>query len=270
MCAASCFLHWFLITGVCALCGREAVAATMQQLAGSAATADEQHALEGLHLQPYDVAQRLLPLLLPSTSQPQLAYVAAMLQPFAGYSSSSGDEDHAAAALSLKQWAAAAAECAAAERELASRPAAEALQGLRQAAAALASRSLDLAAAFAAADGQQLPLGQLVRLSCRAMCIVLKMPGSLWQLACLRMAEPTLAHTLRCCLPSAQGVLLQRLYPGATADEARRLLAVVTAGGSGPGVVTLPALKAALARVQMAQQFPVSWRRAVAGLLFEV
>lgn len=55
-----------------------------------------------------------------------------------------------------------------------------------------------------------------------------------------------------------QGTLLQQLHPGATADEARRLLAVVAAGGSSVSSVTLPALKAALARVQEAQQFPVS------------
>ena len=109
-------------------------------------------------LQHWDVASRLLPLLLPTASQPQLDYVAAMLQPFAEYDS----EQHAPTSFSLEQLAAAAGECAATERELASQPAAEAMQGLRQAAAALASRSLDLTAAFAAADGQQLTLGQMV------------------------------------------------------------------------------------------------------------
>lgn len=69
-------------------------------------------------------------------------------------------------------------------------------------------------------------------------------------------------HALPCCaciaLPTAQGALLQRLCPGATADEARRLLALVAASSSGSSTVTLPALKAALAQVQEAQQFPVS------------
>ncbi|PRW60425.1 hypothetical protein C2E21_0846 [Chlorella sorokiniana] len=208
-------------TGLCeqllaALQDRELVAAVVQQLASEAA-ADGQPALEGLQLQPFDVTDRLLPLLLPSASQPQLDNVAAMLQPFAGCSNSSweGSKEHPPTTLSLAQLAAAAAEAATVERALASQPAAEALQGLRQAAAALASRSLDLAAAFGAADGQQLPLGHL-------------------------------------------GVLLQRLYPGATAQEARLLLAVVAADGGAAGAVTLPTLKAALARVQEAQQFPTA------------
>ena len=65
-------------------------------------------------------------------------------------------------------------------------------------------------------------------------------------------------NTLLCRPPIVQGALLQQLHPGATAKEARHLLAVVAAGGSGASSVTLPAVKATLARVQEAQQFPVS------------
>lgn len=129
------------------------MAAARAQLGGS--DGDEQLA-QGPHLlQPCDVLHRLLPLLLPAASGQQREYVAAMLQPFASAHNGSSTEC-ASPAIPLEQLAVAAAECAAVERRLAQQPAAEALQGLRQAAAALGSRSLDLAAAFAAAEGQQL------------------------------------------------------------------------------------------------------------------
>lgn len=142
------------------------MAAAVRQLAGGGAAADEAApVLEALQMSPVEVADRLLPLLLPSATQQQLQYLAAMLQPFDGCSSSnsaSGNDGQPPTSLSLEQLVAAAADCAAVERELASQPPEKALQALRQAAAALASRSLDLAAAFAAADRQQLPLAQLV------------------------------------------------------------------------------------------------------------
>lgn len=141
------------------------MAAAVLQLAGGGAAADEAAPVpEALQMSPVEVAGRLLPLLLPSASQQQLHYLAAMLQPFDGCSSgsSSARDGQPPTSLSPEQLAAAAAACAVVERELASQPPAEALQDLRQVAAALASRSLDLAAAFAAADRQQLPLAQLV------------------------------------------------------------------------------------------------------------
>ncbi len=58
--------------------------------------------------------------------------------------------------------AAAAAECAAVEQRLQQQPTSEALRCLRQLAAALGSRSLDLAAAFGSVEGQRLEITELV------------------------------------------------------------------------------------------------------------
>lgn len=58
-----------------------------------------------------------------------------------------------------------------------------------------------------------------------------------------------------------QGSLLRRLHPAATTMEARCLLALLAAGPAGDGScvdgITPLALRAALAVVQDAQQFPV-------------
>ena len=128
----------------------------MQQLAASRQAAEapglgDQAAEEAsLLLEGGDLQQHLLPLLLPGASQGQLAYAAAMLLPFA------------LGSLPVSQLVAAAAECAAVERRLRAQPAAEAARCLRQLAAALGSRSLDLAVAFAGAPGHQLPYLELV------------------------------------------------------------------------------------------------------------
>lgn len=59
-----------------------------------------------------------------------------------------------------------------------------------------------------------------------------------------------------------QGLLLHRLHPPVTTEEARCLLALLAAQPVGSRTcangITLPALKAALAAVQEAQQFPAS------------
>jgi hypothetical protein len=135
---------------------RDRVASAGQQVAasrqaGGAPGLGDQAAEEAaLPLEAADIQQRLLPLLLPGASQEQLAYAAAMLLPFASGS------------LPMSQLAAAAAECAAVERRLRERAAGEAARCLLQLATALGSRSLDLAAAFAAAQGHQLPYPELV------------------------------------------------------------------------------------------------------------
>lgn len=102
-----------------------------------------------------DTLRRLLPLLLPGLSPHLMEYAAAMLQPWQGSSGSTSG-------LSLSDLAATAAECAAVEQRLRQQPASEATRCLRQLAAALGSRSLDMAAAFASAEGQQLQLTELV------------------------------------------------------------------------------------------------------------
>lgn len=101
-----------------------------------------------------DQLAELLALLLPGASAQQLEYAAAMLLP-AGATASSG--------LTAGELAAAAAECAALERRLQQQPLPEALRGVRQLAAALGSRSLDVAAAFAGAEGGSLPYAEVVR-----------------------------------------------------------------------------------------------------------
>lgn len=121
----------------------------MQQVA-----AGEGH--DGEPLLQAEQLDELLPLLLPGASNQQLEYAAAVLQPF-------NNGVGVGAATTLDEVAAAAERCATVERSLRHQPAAEATRCLRQLAAALGSRSLDLAAAFAAADGQRLPLAQLVR-----------------------------------------------------------------------------------------------------------
>lgn len=62
--------------------------------------------------------------------------------------------------------------------------------------------------------------------------------------------------------PALQAALLLRLHPATTAEQARCLLALMAAGtadsgSGGSGGVTLPGIKAALAMVLEAQQFPV-------------
>jgi 2C-methyl-D-erythritol 2,4-cyclodiphosphate synthase len=63
------------------------------------------------------------------------------------------------------------------------------------------------------------------------------------------------------CLFWLQGTLLRRLHPCTTAEAARCMLAMLAAGvgcHNANGTVTLPAIKAVLAQVLEAQQFPVS------------
>ena len=98
---------------------------------------------------------------LPGASAAQLDYTAAMLQPFGAAAADTAGN----AGLLLEELTAAASEAAAAEERLAERSAPEALRCLRQAAAALGSRSLDMASAFAVVQGGRLPLPQLVRRS---------------------------------------------------------------------------------------------------------
>lgn len=119
----------------------------MQELVDEAETDD---GMQPLALGPRQLAD-LLPLLLPAGSTQQAEYGIAMLLTCTGASS-----------LSLDELAAAAAECAAVERRLQEQPAPEALRCLRQLAAALGSRSLDLATAFADAEGGHLSYTQLV------------------------------------------------------------------------------------------------------------
>ena len=133
------------------------MAAAVQQAAGE----QQGDAPEQALFAPLEVRHQLLPLLLPGAAAHPLDYAAAMVQPFAGSSSSSDEQQDLC---SLEELAAAAAQCAVAERSVQQLgPAAEGLRPLRDLAVALSSRSLDLAAAFAAADGQQLALDELVR-----------------------------------------------------------------------------------------------------------
>lgn len=156
-------------------------------------------------LQSCDVLS-LLPLLLPSATRQQLESVAAMLQPFADAQNCSSP-DGTAPAICLEQLAVAAAECAAVERRLAQQPAGEALQGLRQAAAALSSRSLDLAAAFAA-EGQQLALAQLVsRQGLVCPCSVHAV------LRCVLLCTAINATAVCCCLCPCTGCAAAAAVP---------------------------------------------------------
>lgn len=134
---------------------RELVAAAVQQVqAGHAGVENGQVDLQTTQLRGEGIPQ-LLSLLLPASTQQQLDYAAAMLFPLHDGCDSDG--------ISVEQLAAAAEECAAVEQRMQQQPAAEAGRRLRQLAAALGSRSLDLAGAFSAAPGQRLPYSQLVR-----------------------------------------------------------------------------------------------------------
>ena len=227
--------HMFA-TRVC----RELMDAAAQQLA-----LDTEEEADSAALQQHDVRQRLLPLLLPCASEQQLDHAAAMLHPFGG----AADSTQQPGVFTLEQLAAVATECAAVERRV-QPPVAKALRGLRELAVALGSRSLDLAAAFAAAEGQRLPVGELVR-ACRGLL-----------LQCFSAALVLCMKRLCAPIPQPQGALLRRLYPAASEGDARHLLALMAAqgGSDSPAAVTLPAIKVALGQVLEAQQFPVSPR----------
>jgi hypothetical protein len=108
----------------------------------------------------------LLQLLLPSASPQRLDYLAAMLMPVR---SSHVDE----CSLMLSDLEAEAAECRRLELCMQQEPAAEATRCLRELATALGSRSLDLAAAFEAAEEERVSFQELVRSghACQMACI---------------------------------------------------------------------------------------------------
>ena len=176
----------------------------MQQLG----IADVPDGLGEQHLGP-DWPAQLLPLLLPSASAQELEYAAAMLQPFGAGSGSS---------MTLDGVAGAAAECAAVERRLREQPAPEALHCLRQLAAVLGSRSLDLTAAFAGAEGGRMPCAQLVRGHGGRMpgwCELVKhsaLPFFFAQISLLRLRQTSLhaCRRLACCAACTRVPVLRR------------------------------------------------------------
>jgi hypothetical protein len=103
------------------------------------------------------VVAQALPLLLPHATNGQLGYAAAMLNPF-------HDSQKLLANPSMRfiELEAAAAACSDVECRLQQQRAADATRVLRELVAALGSRSLELAAAFAAAAQQQLAIADLV------------------------------------------------------------------------------------------------------------
>lgn len=234
---------------------RELVAGAVEQIACiSADAASQQGREQELDQQGW---QQLLRLLLPTASQHQLEYAAAMLLPFVGCRAADQVQQ---ARLSLPDLQAAAANCCAVERRLQQLPAAESTRSLRPLAFALGSRSLDLAAAFVAAEEEVLPYAELV--STRVLS------GRLPMLLGQPLSPLIYLHLMNYCparYRCLQGTLLQRLHPAASADDARCLLALLAAAdgrsacaGNHPGAgITLPAIKAALTAIQDAQQFPV-------------